>query len=51
MMIMFVSYADPGDDDDIGIDLDSDRTTVLSKLIIVGCVYICSWFISYSRKI
>ena len=41
MIIMFVSLADPGDDDDIGIDLDLvDVTTVLSKLIIVGCVYI-----------
>ena len=41
MMIMFVLFADPGDDDDIGIDLDLvDGTTVLSKLIIVGCVYI-----------
>ena len=41
MMIIIVSFSDPGDDDDIGIGLDLvDGTTVLSKLIIVGCVYI-----------
>ena len=39
--MIIVLFAGPGHDDDIGIDLDLvDETTVLSKLIIVGCVYI-----------